>query len=80
MNCIATKEHTTMLILTRKRGEDVLIGGDIRLTVVAVNGGRVQLGIHAPRAIPIVRKELLDAAPSDAAVAATAATRAPVAT
>jgi carbon storage regulator len=52
-----------MLILTRKRGEHVLIGGDIRVKVVAVTGCRVQLGIDAPRAIPIVRKELRDADP-----------------
>lgn len=47
-----------MLVLTRKVGEEILVGESIRLTVVAVNGQRVRLGIEAPDNIVIRRKEL----------------------
>ena len=46
-----------MLVLTRKRGEQIVIGENIKLTVVAVHGGRVQLGVCAPRDVSIQRKE-----------------------
>jgi carbon storage regulator len=47
-----------MLVLTRKIGERILIGQDIYVTVVSVNGQRVRLGIEAPDAIDIRRREL----------------------
>ncbi len=50
-----------MLVLTRRPGEVLLIGGEIRLTVLAVDGDRVKLGIEAPRSISIVRAELVEA-------------------
>lgn len=50
-----------MLVLTRRPGEALVIGGDIRLVVIAVEGERVKLGIEAPREIAVVRAELLAA-------------------
>lgn len=50
-----------MLILQRKPGESLVIGEDISITVVSVDGGRVRLAISAPQDIPILRSELLDA-------------------
>lgn len=50
-----------MLVLTRQVDEQVLIGGDIRITVVAVNGSQVRLGIEAPRSVPVHRREVYDA-------------------
>ena len=47
-----------MLVLSRKPGENVVIGGGITVTVVAVNGNRVRLGIVAPDNVPILREEL----------------------
>lgn len=48
-----------MLILQRKAGEFILIGDDIRVTVVSVEaGGRVRLAVDAPRSMPILRNEL----------------------
>ena len=47
-----------MLILSRKRGEQIVIGDNIYLTVVAVRGERVRLGFTAPPGVPIVREEL----------------------
>ena len=50
-----------MLILQRKPGESVVIGEDIRISVVSVEGGRVRLAISAPPEVSILRSELLDA-------------------
>lgn len=50
-----------MLVITRKIGESLVIGGDITVTVVKVAGGGVRLGIQAPSGYVIVRNELQDA-------------------
>lgn len=47
-----------MLVLTRKVGEEIVIGDDIHVKVVAVQGDRVRLGIEAPRTIPVDRLEV----------------------
>ncbi len=48
-----------MLVLNRKPGEQVCIDGDIRITVVEVQGNRVRLGIEAPPQRVVLRAELL---------------------
>jgi carbon storage regulator len=48
-----------MLILQRKAGESLVIGDDITVTVVSVEGGRVRLAISAPKDTPILRSELV---------------------
>jgi carbon storage regulator len=47
-----------MLVLTRKTGEAIQIGEDIEITIVAVNGDQVKLGINAPKNVEIHRKEI----------------------
>ncbi len=47
-----------MLILTRKKGESIQIGDDIEITISAVNGDQVKIGINAPKNIEIHRKEI----------------------
>jgi carbon storage regulator len=47
-----------MLALSRKPGEQVVIGNDITLTVVEVNGNRVRLAFDAPDQVRILRAEL----------------------
>lgn len=47
-----------MLILTRKRDETILIGDDVRVTVVEIAGSWVRLGFDAPRSIHIDRAEV----------------------
>jgi len=55
-----------MLILSRKCGERIIIGSDIELTVVAIRGGRVQLGVYAPPDVSIHRtKSTVDPVPTD---------------
>jgi carbon storage regulator len=47
-----------MLVLTRRTGEEVVIGGNIRIKVTQVSGQRVSLGISAPRDIRVDRAEV----------------------
>jgi len=49
-----------MLVLTRKLGEEIIIGGDIVVTVVEVANGRVKLGIQAPKSVRVDRSEVRD--------------------
>lgn len=51
-----------MLILQRKPGESVLIGGEIEVSVLSVEAGRVRLAIQAPKSVQILRSELRTAA------------------
>jgi carbon storage regulator len=47
-----------MLVLTRKVGEEIIIGDNIRVTVVAIHGNQIRLGFTAPPEVPIRREEL----------------------
>lgn len=47
-----------MLVITRKKGESLLIGDDIEITIVKLDDGSVKLSIDAPKKITILRKEL----------------------
>lgn len=47
-----------MLVLSRKKGERVLIGRDIYVKVVDIRGDRVKLGFEGPDEVPIHREEL----------------------
>ena len=47
-----------MLILTRRVGESVVIGGDVTVTVLGVKGNQARLGINAPRDIAVHREEI----------------------
>ena len=47
-----------MLVLTRKVGDEIVIGNDIHITVVAVKGGSVRLGVTAPKDVAVDRGEV----------------------
>ncbi len=47
-----------MLVLTRRRGEGVTIGSDIRIVVLGTKGGQVRLGIVAPKHVEVHRDEV----------------------
>ena len=51
-----------MLILRRRAGETLLIGDDVKITVMDVYEGGVRLAIDAPKSIPVLRSELLQVA------------------
>jgi carbon storage regulator len=48
-----------MLVLSRKIDQEILIGEEIVVTVISVNGNRVKLGIEAPEDVRILRKEVI---------------------
>ena len=47
-----------MLVLSRKIGEEIVIGDTIRIKVVAVDGGKVRIGIIAPQNVIVDRQEI----------------------
>lgn len=49
------------LVLSRKRDESIMIGDDVRVSVVDIRGDRVRLSISAPTAVPVHRREVYDA-------------------
>lgn len=53
-------EGQTMLVLSRREGEDLLIGDDIIVRLLELRGDHARLGIVAPRETPVVRSELVD--------------------
>lgn len=67
-----------MLVLSRRVGERLVIGGDIVVTVIEVRSDGVRLGIDAPRSVRVHRAEVLEAISSanEEAVAADAGTEA----
>ena len=49
-----------MLVLTRRLGESITIGEDVKIIIVEIDGNQVKLGIEAPREIEIYREELYE--------------------
>lgn len=59
-----------MLILTRKIGESIKIGNDIKVMVVNIEGGQVRIGIDAPRNVIVHREEIYEKIVSENKMAA----------
>ena len=49
-----------MLVLSRKKGESIVINENISISVIDVQGDQVKLGINAPREVPIYRQEIYE--------------------
>ncbi|HSO97415.1 MAG TPA: carbon storage regulator CsrA [Solirubrobacteraceae bacterium] len=47
-----------MLVLTRKTNQSIMIGDDIEVSVLAIMGEKVRIGIQAPRDVPVFRQEV----------------------
>jgi carbon storage regulator len=47
-----------VLVLTRKSKQSIMIGDEIEISVLAVMGDKVRIGIDAPRSVPVFRKEV----------------------
>jgi carbon storage regulator len=47
-----------LLILGRKIGESIIIGDDVTVTVLGVNGGQVRIGVNAPKEVSVHREEI----------------------
>ena len=48
------------LVLTRKIRQSFIIGNEIKVTLVSINGSQARISINAPREIPVYREELID--------------------
>jgi carbon storage regulator len=55
------RRGTTMLVLSRKVNETIIINDNIVITVVDIRGDKVRLGIEAPKDVPVHRQEVYDA-------------------
>lgn len=62
-----------MLVLSRKREDVILIGDDVRITIVKIDRNHVRIGIEAPPSVSVLRQELLLDSEDHAAKAAWAA-------
>ena len=47
-----------MLVLTRKSNQSIMIGDEIEISVLAITGEKVRIGIEAPRSVPVFRSEV----------------------
>ncbi len=47
-----------MLVLSRKSNEEIVIGSNIRIKILEINGNRVRVGISAPNHVPVLREEV----------------------
>ena len=47
-----------MLVLTRKSNQSIMIGDNIEISVLAIMGEKVRIGIEAPRSVPVFRREV----------------------
>lgn len=57
-----------MLILTRRQGESIIVGDNVRITVISVKGNQVRIGVEAPRSVSVQRQEIVgkkDLAPEE---------------
>jgi len=62
-----------MLVLSRRKGESVIIGDGIKVTVIDVRGDQIRLGIDAPRSISVHREEIYQQVLEENAAAAQSA-------
>jgi carbon storage regulator len=51
-------EAQAVLVLTRKGSQSIMIGDEIEVSVLAIMGEKVRIGIDAPRSVPVFRKEV----------------------
>lgn len=49
-----------MLVLTRKKGQSILLGDDIEVTILEINRDSVKIGINVPKDVKILRRELYE--------------------
>jgi len=56
--CVNCGTEAPMLVLTRKSNQSIMIGDEIEVSVLAIMGEKVRIGIEAPRSVPVFRKEV----------------------
>lgn len=50
-----------MLVLSRKKNEQIVLGDDVTITVIEIRGDKVRLGVEAPNSLPVHRREVYEA-------------------
>src|SRR4249919_3525394 len=55
------QKGSTMLVLSRKKNESIVINNDITIVVVEIRGDKVRLGVEAPKEVPVHRNEVYEA-------------------
>ena len=63
-----------MLIITRRPGERIMLGDDIRIHIMEIVGNSVRVGVEAPRSVPVYREEIWTAVKEENQAAAAADT------
>lgn len=58
LNGVETPVEQTMLVLSRRRNESIIIADDVTITIVEIRGDKVRIGIEAPKEIPVHRREV----------------------
>ena len=58
ISCRQERQVSSMLALSRKRNEAIVINNNIEITILEVKGEQVKVGIAAPKEIPVYRKEV----------------------
>ena len=59
--CRPSVKERSMLVLSRKKDESIVINNDITIVVVEIRGDKVRLGVEAPKEVPVHRREVFDA-------------------
>jgi carbon storage regulator len=57
-NVLSAGGASGVLVLTRKSNQSIMIGDDIEISVLAIMGEKVRIGIEAPRSVPVFRREV----------------------
>ena len=56
--CYLSQRGISLLVLSRRRDQTLVIGDNVEVTVLEIKGGQVRLGINAPKAVPVHRGEI----------------------
>lgn len=56
---VLTRTHA-MLVLSRKKEESIMVGDNIKLTIIEIRGDKVRIGIEAPRDVTVHREEIYE--------------------
>jgi carbon storage regulator len=61
------ERNLEMLVLSRQKDESIMVGDSVEVVIVGIRRGKVRLGVTAPKAIPVHRKEVYEAICKDKA-------------